>query len=366
MAENPMPIDEVEDYCFGRLTPADSRRFEARLARDAALQRHLRELEEGVLALALAAPPLRPPREAWTNIQAGLARERQPGLVSPVALLDWLLRGWPLAGGLAAALFIYLAVFHRSVPEQPAATAAAAGKQTAKPAPVTLPPGTQFAGPAYSNAAEPVATAKKAPRGSVASVRGRMFTPAGNQAWHEIDAVTVQEPEDSDDGRQPTRLRQAVALALTHRMGQTNLAEGTLPSSSQEKTPAKAPVQVDYVELPNPIAAAASGSPTLVYGDGTGWEVVGPIFLTSSSSGGVTMVASGNDLLVAIDATGLSANFGAVAIWGEDLDGNQIFFGTVNPGSNPMVINIQNAYVGMGYVYVVATNGANVLGYYLW
>jgi hypothetical protein len=365
-----MPIDELEDYLFGRLTPAAGRRFEARLTQNTALRQHIRELEEGALALAMAAPQLRPPSEAWTNIQAGVAREHQSGFLWPVLPFHWLLRGWPLAGGLVVAVFIYLAAVHVNTPGQHVTAAGAPGKQTDKTATVAPTEGTQFAGRENSNAVNSVTTAKGAAAGLLASVQAGSCPPANDQISPEIGATTLRETTDTNGGRQsprlqPARLRDAVLLAMTHRTGLTN--SPAAQAQALAETPTQ--VQMDYVEFPNPIAAASTGPVQLSFGNGATpagamSAVVAPSTLSGGPSESVSMFPSGNDLVVAIDPATLPANIGPITIWVEDIGGIPIVVGTVNPGVNPMVINIQNAWYGADFFYTVTAGGTNVLGHF--
>jgi hypothetical protein len=365
-----MPIDELEDYLFGRLTPAAGRRFEARLTQDTGLRRHIREFEEGALALAMATPQLRPPTEAWTNIQAGIARERQADFLWPVLPLHWLFRGWSLAGGLAVAVLIYFTAVHVSAPARHAATAGTAGKQTDKTATVAPPDETQFAGRENSNALNSMATAKEAKAGSLARIQAGIGAPAKDQASPEIDATTLGETMGTNASRQSPRLQsarlhEAVLLAMTHRTGSTN--SPAAQAQPLAETPTQ--VQVDYMEFPNPIVAATAGFTQSGFGIGPTSAGATPALGTPGTLSGdlsesVFMFPSGNDLAIGIDSATLPANIGPVTIWVEDLGGIPIVVGTVNPGVNPMVINIQNAGLGAGFYYIVTAGGSNVLGHF--
>lgn len=362
MAENPMSVDELEDYLFGRLTPAAGRRFEARLAQDAALRRHIREFEAGALALAMATPQLRPPTEAWAKIQAGIARERQYGFLWPFLPLHWLFRGWSLAGGMAVAVLIYFTAVHVSAPARPAAAAGTVGKQTDKTATVAPPDETQFAGRENSNALNSTATAKEAKAGSLARVQAGIGAPAKDQA---SAGITLGGTVGTHASRQSSRLRQAVLQAMTHRTGSTN--SPAAQAQALAETPTQ--VQVDYMEFPNPMAAASTVFPQSGFGIGpTPAGATSALGTPGTPSGGlgesVSMFPSGNDLVVTIDPATLPANTGPVTIWVEDLGGIPIVVGTVNPGVNPAVIDIQNAGLGAGFYYIVTAGGTNVLGHF--
>jgi hypothetical protein len=363
MAEPPMPIDELEDYLFGRLAPTAGRRFEARLAQDTVLRQHIREFEEGALALAMATPQLRPPTEAWTNIQAGIARERQSDFLWPVLRLNWLFRGWSLAGGLAVAVLIYLTAVHVTAPARPAAAAGTAGKQTDKTATIAPPDETQFAGRENSNALNSLATAKDAKAGSLARVQAGIGAPSKDQASAGIGTTTLRETMGTNASRQSPRLRPAIVQAMTHRTGSTN------SPAAQASAETQTPGQVDYIEFPNPIAAASSGFTPSGFGTGPTSAGATPALgtlgtLPDGLSESVPMFPSGNDLVVDIDPATLPANIGPVTIWVEDLGGIPIVVGTVYPSVNPTIINIQNAGFGGGVSYTVTAGGTNILGHF--
>jgi len=111
---------------------------------------------------------------------------------------------------------------------------------------------------------------------------------------------------------------------------------------------------MDYVEFPNPIAAASTGPVQLSFGNGATpagamSAVVAPSTLSGGPSESVSMFPSGNDLVVAIDPATLPANIGPITIWVEDIGGIPIVVGTVNPGVNPMVIKHPKRLVRRGF-----------------
>ena len=211
-----------------------------------------------------------------------------------------------------------------------------------------LPKGTQFPGPENFNAVKSAATAKAAPAGPLASVPSGTFAPAKDQAWHKMGVTNERDTNESNVGAQSLRWRQAVALAMTNERGLTNSLD--------------AQVQVDYREFTNPMASL--DSTTLEPGNGPSSAAVNPIIQPLGLSGPVSVFAEGNDLLVFIDAAALPANIGPLTLSVEDVYGNHTLVGTVNPGGNPMVINILNANVSLGYLYTVTASGTNVLGYF--
>jgi hypothetical protein len=360
MAESRIPLDEAADYLLGRLTPAAGRRFEARLTQDAELRRHLRELEEGVLALALSAPPLRPPREAWSNIQSAVAGERQSGSMFMFLPLRWLFSGWPVAGGLAVALCIHIALVHQGVPGQKSGAPSTAGRPANaadQAATVALPARMDAAGRANANAAKPGAPVNALAAGMLATGQTGGIPLAGHETGWDKEAASGPEGGVAGGVRPPPRLKRAVLLAMARQMGLTDAQQAQVPALAA----AQAQVPVDYVELPNPIPAATPVFSPLDALSLPGTATADPILQSNDPNGAISMFASGNDLMVILDPAMLPANIGPVTIWVEDAEGIQTIVGTVNLGTNPMVITIQNADLSANYRYTVTASGGNIL-----
>src|SRR5215475_11937904 len=70
--------DEATLYVLGELTAAERAEFEARMAKSVELRQMVRELEEGVGALATGLPRRRPPSEIWSGIEKAVSRQRKP------------------------------------------------------------------------------------------------------------------------------------------------------------------------------------------------------------------------------------------------------------------------------------------------
>jgi hypothetical protein len=360
VTENPIPIEEAEDYLLGRLKPAARRRFDTRLAQDAALRQQLRELEEGALALALSAPQLRPPREAWTNIQAAVTRTQPCGVLAPFLSLQWLSHGWQVAGGLAVAVCLHLAAVHlrgsEQTPDQPLRTSQPAEKiamlaQLKKTRSAAIE--TQDATPSAAMAREMIARAP-------ASSEPETFVPARNEACREKEAVVAPEEEIISNHRRPRHGQRAVSLAETLPAGQTNTPESPAPTLAA----AQPSVQVDYVEFSNPVAMDSTGAVSLYSGLGGGEPTMAPASPPIAPNEHISLYASGNDLIATINPATLPANIGPLTIWMADPQGNQTVVGTVTLGQNPVVVDIQNANLGGNYQYTVMAGGGLVLGYF--
>jgi hypothetical protein len=360
VTENPIPIEEAEDYLLGRLKRAARSRFEARLGQDAALRRQLRELEEGALALAMSAPQLRPPREAWTNIQAAVTRKQQCGVLGPFLSLHWLANGWQVAGGLAVAVCLHLAAVHLSGAGQKPGQPGRAGQATEKIAMVAPSEKTRQAAMEKQDTAPSVAVARERTTRSPASSMAVAFAPARNEACREKEAAFAPEQEIISNHRRPIHGQRAVSLAKTLPASQTNSPEAQAPNLAA----AQPSVQVDYVEFTNPVAMDSTGTVTLYSGIGGEEPTMAPAAPPIASNESISLDAAGNDLIVTIDPATLPANLGPITIWMVDAEGDQTLVGTVNLGVNPVVVDIQNADLGGDYEYTVIAGGTTVLGYF--
>jgi len=388
MAEKLMPMDELEDYVFGRLKPAASHQLEKQLIHDPELREQARELEEGVLALAMTAPQLRPPPESWAKIQAGVARERQYRILW-LTLPYWPFHGWPLAGGLAMAVFLYIAAVHVTSPEQMATRSNAVTKQiNKKNTPPPLPEAPRVAARESSKAVSNAVTSdKKMPR--LTYIPAQNAVPVKNRAV--INTATVQRPGSMSASRQSAALQYAgmlelVTLALAEGTGSkspssptnssatsetpgpqdfqvsqtsTNLpgprsSNSTNSAASQEQAKSANQIQVDYVQLPNPAEAVFLSPLGWNMGLGAGWSTTSASAFSFSTSGLVSMYPHGDDLwMFAPGGIGLM-------VWAEDTEGYPILLGNISSGTNPMVIYIQNAGIGMGVLYEVTATGTNI------
>ena len=112
MADLPFSESEAEKYVLGQLAPAERREFAARLDQSPELRALVRELEEGLAALALSAPQHQAPRAAWPNIQAKIASQPGGNFLASLAGFKWLLNGWMAATCITAVLILRIAWPH--------------------------------------------------------------------------------------------------------------------------------------------------------------------------------------------------------------------------------------------------------------
>src|SRR5437016_1049108 len=102
--------DPVEDkallYLLGELPEKDAREFERRMESSPELVERVRELEEGAIALALACPPKKLPKQVWSNIERAVESKRR--IIVP---WEWFRgKGWAAAAACLVGWFLY-AVF---------------------------------------------------------------------------------------------------------------------------------------------------------------------------------------------------------------------------------------------------------------
>src|ERR1700710_634182 len=101
--------DQAALYVLGGLTPAQRIEFKGRLAESAELRALVCELEEGAVALALAAPGRKPPSKVWKKIQKAVGEETKRPLVFHPFQVGWWRNGW---AGTAACLLGWMLYAH--------------------------------------------------------------------------------------------------------------------------------------------------------------------------------------------------------------------------------------------------------------
>ena len=352
MAEPQTPPDEVNDYLLGRLTPAARRRFEARLAGDAALRQSVRELAEGLVALALAAPPMKAPSAAWANIAAAVGRPAQKN--SPLAFwkFNWLTGGLAFAGCLAFAFLIHALWFQPGRPETKSVTANSGGNTSVMPATETALVSVESATNKFNTAAH---TGKNSPTNSLGGA-AELFAVSESVPKVESSAAlrltSLGGAVAHGRARLSPKMQRAVLLAVARQIGWQAETSPVVDAGANSNGGA----QVDFVDLTD-----ASASPSLAL---AGLTDLPPNFsaLKIDPANEVPIVAWGSDLLVTLDPATLPPDAGPVSVWALDGDGNQGLIGTVNLGSNPTVITIRGADTSGRVTYFVTVGGTNIFG----
>jgi hypothetical protein len=106
-------FDPVEEkavlYVLGEMSAEESRDFEALMEESPELTERVRELEEGVVMVARACPPKRPPNEIWKNIERAIGKEN-----TIVFGWEWFRnKGWAAAAACVVGWFVYALAVNR-------------------------------------------------------------------------------------------------------------------------------------------------------------------------------------------------------------------------------------------------------------
>src|SRR5258708_3293601 len=89
--------DQAALYVLDGLNCVEREEFKTRLAESAELRALVQELEEGTVALAMAAPRRQPPGGVWKHIERGLSEHPQQSGVLPRSWFAWRRSGWAAA-----------------------------------------------------------------------------------------------------------------------------------------------------------------------------------------------------------------------------------------------------------------------------
>jgi hypothetical protein len=349
MAEPQLPADELDDYLLGRLTPAARRQFEQRLAADAALRQRARELEEGMLALAMSAPQLKAPTAAWANIEAAIAPP--PRNIFSFWKLNWLTGGLALAVCMAVGFFIHALSTSPTAGKKIISNNSSGNLAVSTPAGQASLPKAQTTNGAFGAASSKRKSPSTTP-GTNETQLTQSSTPGDLQGGAVISALRLSGPSGTvahGQARLSPKTQQAVLLAVARQMGWS--AESTKGAG----------VPVDFVDLPDATA------PVLALGalPGDAQTMLPDLAaLPSDPANEVPIVAWGDKLFVTIDPAAFPTDAGPVVVWSLDNNGNQGIVGTVPLGSNPLVITISTANNVSPTTYFVTVGGTNLFGRY--
>ncbi len=354
MAEPYPPPEEVNDYLLGQLTPARRREFAERLAHDAGLRQHIRELEEGLLALAMTAPRREPPRKIWTQIETAVSKSARQNFWFPFLELKWLAKGWAVTGCLVAAVLIH-SYWTR---ERPSISVASGGSEV-KTNFVTAPPPNLATLPTFVTNRQ-TGLVENNPPGSDpwrATTNPATAPPSANVAA--IASARAAPPSSLKttvahrQSRVSPAMQRAAFRAFAWQMGWTN--EPSAPDSE---------VPVDFVDLPDP--TAADTVPPLVAADLPGnsglWDPVAPAD-PGLPPPSIPMLALNNNIFVPIDPGSLPAGLRQGVVWSVDGEGNPAIIGPFTLGPRPTILHINNADTSGGTTYIVTIGGTNFIGH---
>jgi hypothetical protein len=385
--------DQATLYVIGQLSESERAEFESRLAHSAELRALVRELEEGSVALAIASPSRRPPKEIWTQIEKEIASESRRANWLAVLRASWWRNGWAAAtacllGWLLYALWISrpaspsglpVAVVPENNLQQQSASASSESETVNRVRQQAI---------TQSNAAFRRLQASTqelgALRGQVAELTNRL----GNLS----QALVQQQALLSEPGRlkffqltSPSgsngavaaaispELQRALLLAMARELGWQNPAISTQVAGVTNGPDWRGNVVrtnhdgVDFVDLrasSNSVAAPTSQMPVEV----TPSDAQESPLLASASSNAVPGFVSGTNAVLAFDSsvvpTGSSLSFWSARSWG------QLYpIGSTTLGNYPMVVTIPltTSSSAGGSVTVIGgmPNGtSNVIGHF--
>ena len=378
------PEDEAALYVLGELTAAERREFETRLAQYAELRALVRELEEGAVALSMASPRRRPPREAWTRIEKAVRGETRRKAVIPLFWAGWWRHGWAAAAACLVGWLLYALWPHRPGPSDASPVPVVTGVNSQPRATLadTHQDNTRNRtrqDNAENNAAFQLLQARTqeigALRWQIAELTNRMA--------HLSQALTQQQALLSESSRlkffqlsPPSAgsngattapvspgLQRALLLAMTRELGWTSSGASSEVGGTESARTNHA--GVDFVDLrpgSNNVPASIGRSQVELEPAGAPESSA----LASASSNAIPGFVSGTSAVLAFDSsvvpTGSSLTFWTATSWGQFQN-----LGTVVLGNYPMVVTMPFAvttWEGGNVTVVAATaNGpSNVIG----
>ncbi len=385
--------EEAALYIAGALNLDRRAEFEKRLAESAELRALVRELEEGAVALAMAAPRLRAPSSVWQRIEAVVAREGKPKAAITESWLGWWRSGWAAATACVLASLLYALWVHRpgrseaslpsdvsenhSQPVTPTIGSFPAENKNVARAPLQATPTVTNT---FTNS---VADERqiRAFQWQIANLENQMARMVQSLAQQQallaepgrIKFFMLPQPSNSSPnallGRLAPEVQRALFLALARELGWQAISEeqtGNSASSGQTNR-----TGVDFVDLrtgtnaaPNPprlpepeLQITSPSTPT-------------PTLPTTPSGGPIPGFVSGDNLVVAIDSSIAPAG-SHLSFWSGTDNQPQQLIGTATLGNNPAVVTVPIATAsaagsGLNLSVVASTPGgsSNVIGYF--
>jgi hypothetical protein len=363
--------DEAAPYVLGTLTPAERRAFEEHLAQSPQLRALVRELEEGAVALSLAALQRKAPPQGWAGIEKAIARETKRPPAIPVFWFTGWQAGWAAAVVCLTGWLLTCVLWTSQPGRKNAPPSMAAEVQT--PAPAVRPsPATNLGEttPAAANAAEALQSSLQAKtreavalRQQVAELQSRVVvlrqTLTQAQALlSEPNRLKFMQLLPAAGGGQSAiatlspALQRAMFLALGRELGWLP------PAGDASDGDGSAPV--DYVDL-RP-GAGTETNPGLTPPETSALNSQTPdsAALTNASAAAIPAFMSGTNMIVALDSTFAPAGSQVTFSTGSDSP-----LGTAIMGTNALVVTIPlSGAGGSGQILTISsvTSGGNSAG----
>ncbi|HWF19101.1 MAG TPA: hypothetical protein VG754_07530 [Verrucomicrobiae bacterium] len=356
--------DEAAQYVLDGLSQAERAGFETRMAHSAELRAQVRELEDGMAALALAAPRRKPPAKLWGQIEKELARES--GWRKAVCELrhDWWRNGWAAAAACLVGWALYAFYVNEMRPSTRApmeiseASATQRGTSTnsapmEKNAAIHPPSRTAPTNLARSDAAlVQVQSLRKEIADLKTQVAQMSLSLAQQQAMlgesNRLKFLKLT-PASADDSTTISQLspalQRAIFIAMARELGW--LPPENPPTSEESgvvRLPSTNQWNVDFVDL-RPGANNPSSNPLSP-------KTESPLVSSAPASAPPTAASptipafiSGDNLIMAIDSTTVAKGSSLTFSTGATPDTQQIQ-GTTTLGDNPMVVTMPiNDYI---------------------
>lgn len=351
MAETCRFAAMAEDYLLGRLTNAERRLFENRLQQSAELRTLVRDLEDGLVVLAMSAPQHAAPRTAWPQIRAAVGRSSWLNLWSSFGGFKWMLGGWGVAGGVTAILLLHgfwqqpatpsaapVARISRQVPDNPVPVSSSVRASAALNLDQKVGP------PALTDHQFPLATTHNddsQPEAVRPNGEPVQFSPVASV----VAKAPKQQPLAQGNcapfckARLSPKARQAILLAAAHQLGlnhNTSPDSGNAGADGSQESPDDNPPEIVGLTVP----PRSSSSPF------DGWENRDPTMAgrspaspagVGSSPADTAPMFSPSQYVVPVDASGLPPGT-PVIVWQMDADGNLNIVGVFRLQNNPTVV----------------------------
>ncbi len=356
--------DEAARYVLGQLPPAARHEFEVQLTQSAELRTLVQELEEGVEAMAHAAPPQPLPPQTWAPIEQAIAREVQRKVVTPALWANWWRSGWAAAAACLLAFLSY--VWWPQRKEDPLdALPSAPGEVELASLPVELPP--PKSPPVRLEVQKPtnvlvVASAKPAAETISPELASLRWQVAALQSQLEklSEVVSQQKAILTEPGRfkffplagSPTGaeetppplspdLQRAIAYAMARDLGWVPPTT-SLGGLNQNATVAAVTTisGIDFVEFTKAPASVGSATATAQTRDAAAQATA--VSVSGQPSGkipGYFRNDSGRELVLAFDPT-IVARGSTLGFWRSSPDQGHQLIGSALTSDNPMVVTM--------------------------
>jgi hypothetical protein len=386
--------DEAGLYVLGRLGVVERREFEACLKESAELRALVRELEDGVVALAMAMPQRKTPPAVWRQIEKVVAREANRKSTTLALLPGWLKNGLAAAACLALGWLLHSFWIHRAgAPAGPAMAKTgnefqievAAGDSLRRENPnfsTPLAPSSSMP----TNLAHPSLTGVRslAETGQIALLREQV-AELETQMNQMTQVVAQQQALLSDPNRlaffqlglpnpnggtkanmapPSPELQRALFSAIARELGwvqpagagggpqkksgesgsaSTSAGQGGVDyvdlSSSGEDSSHNTTTQAGNAETPSPTNQQAQASPPADSAADPA-AASGSMTNTFAANTAIPLFVSGTNATFAFDASVVPNGAGYVNFWGSSASGGSIFIGGAVFNGNPLAVTV--------------------------